>query len=435
MPIYAMPAIDVPLANTWPPQQKDMYNCLPYYFAKTQADRRKTWTIWEKFFGKRKWQANSGNMMRLVMKVPSPHIRQFAMPNELDTNPTKDIMDVREITVDVKPRRQQFESPILDFLPNFQDFMTDHVEAHGKDIMEKMERFEDIFYRTMVFHQAPFCFVCAKDEIKVINGGHWSGVGTYDAAAHGKTADWLKANVIPVCTDTCTLFHLNQAIQIAENSIGMVPFSGSGLPKDSVGLSDKFCFVTSTEKYSQFVFDPWTQEGRSIDLNLVTNQFRGDFWGRVISRLEDKPLRFNSSAVFPVPEIRVDGADAYNRYQTIPNPTYADIIQPNGTEGTSIEVGYVIGGRGYDVLQVGPPPAAFASDNPPDNFAKMTWNGELQLTKKFLLPIFGADGSVVDYDMNSDCEKLKFKSKVAYGIVGNERRNIIPMFYLRKRGK
>lgn len=423
-----MPAVNLDVVD-WSQQDISLYNAMPYYLVKTMVDRRKTWTTWNKFMGKRKWEPNKGSLMRLVRKVPSPHVRQFAMPKLIEERPQADIMDVREVVVDVKPRRHRFFSQVFNWVPNFRDFMTDHVEAHGKDIMEKMERFEDIFYRSNVYHQAPYCFICkAGGQVVKVDAPWWDGTTNFTEATDGKTANWLKDIVIPQVGDTCTIKALNACVQIAETDLGVVPFSGSGLPSDNAGLSDKFCFVTSTERWNGFVFDPWLKENKNINLDIVTTGFKGSFWGRITTRHEDKPLRFAADATFHAPEVRVDGAGAYNKDDTVPNPNYADpAVSP-------YEVGYLVGSSGYDVIPVGPPPADFASNNPPDNFAQMKWNGEVRLTKKFLVPEqLNADGTVAKWEMNIFGEELKFISQATYGIVGRERKSIIPIFYQRRR--
>lgn len=433
----AVPAVDLSVVD-WSQQDVDLYNASPFYLAKMQVDRRKTWTTFNKFCGKIKWEPNKGNLMRLVRKVPSPHIRQFANPRLLESRPLSDMLDMREVTVDVKPRRHRFFSQVLNWVPNFRDFMTNHVDAQGKDIMEKMERFEDVFYRTNMYHQAPYVAICkAGGAIEVISAPYWDGTTNFTEDSDGKTTEWLKGVVIPRIGDTCTAQHLNLLSVYAEENLGVPPFSGSGLPSDNAGLTDKFCFVTSTEKWSQFVFDPWLKENKNINLDIVTAPFRGSFWGRITCKMEDKPLRFQADGTFPAPEVRVAGDDAYNTGDTVPNPIYAD---PSNTttpaDCSPYEIGHFIGRQGYDIIPVGPPPADFASDNPPDNFAAMFWNGEVKLTKKFLVPEeVAADGTVSRWEMNTFGEDLKFISQATYGIVGRERKFVIPVFYMRKRGQ
>jgi hypothetical protein len=63
----------------------------------------------------------------------------------------------------------------------------------------------------------------------------------------------------------------------------------------------------------------------------------------------------------------------------------------------------------------------------------MEWNGSVRLTKNFLIPCVDADGNVV-WEANTFGKYLKYISEATFGIVPTQRRNIIPVIYLRRRG-
>lgn len=420
----SMPAIDADICSGWTQQQIDLFNSLPFYFAKMQVERRKNWTIWNKFCGKRRWEANKGDIMRLVRKEPSPHIRQFAMPKTLVGTPRRDVMDVREVSADVQLYRHRFESPVLNFVPDFRDFMTDHVDAHGNDIMEKIERFEDIYLRSNIYHQAPYMLICKNNDVELIPATQWDGVGEFDAATEGKTTAWLTAQ-LPNVTGNLSLLAVNKALTIMENDLRVPAFKGSNLPKDGEGLQDKYCLIQESESYNQFTFDPYLQANKNCNLDVVHSTFKGDLFGRMTCKLEDLPLRCTAAGVFHEPELRV--GEGLNEGETVGNDLYN--LPANSPYG----IGFIAGAQGYEAVEVGPPPSKFASDNPPDNFAALKWNAEVRLTKKFLIECIGDDG-VVRYEMNTYGENLKFISQGAFGIAGKQRRNIVPIVWLRKRG-
>lgn len=423
--MVAVPSIDISHCHGWTEQDVNLYNSLPFYFAKMQVERRAEWMTWGPLVGRMRWTPNMGPIMRGVRKEPSPHLRQFAMPNEISVAPKVDIMDVREVTVDAQVRRQRFRSPVLTFVPDFRDFMTNHVESNRVDIMEKMERFEDIFIRSNIFHQAPFTFVPDGAGAATVAGGNWDGLGNFDPAADGKTTGFLQNVVSQIGQPgNLNLTSLNFMLNILETDMRVPSFMGSDLPKENVGLTGKYCLICSTEAYNQFTFDPYLQAQKNCSLDVVHKLYKGDFFGRITAKLEDMPLRFKNDGTFPAPEIRTSEGES------LPNPEYVSMDPTNGSPN---EVAFIVGRKGYDAIEVGPPPKAFTSGEAPPEFQKMFWNGEVRLTKKFLVPCTDEEGNQIQ-DMNEYGEFLKFIAQATYGIVGKQRRNIIPIVFKRKRG-
>ena len=161
MPV-AMPAIDQTLVTSWNEVEQSYYNSYPAYLAAYDVQHRKTYATHSKLVGKKKWTRNMGPIMRGVRKEPSPHVRQQATPTELSAVAKKDILDVAEVTIETTLKHHKFESRVIPFYPVFNDFLTDHLSAISKDIVEKRQRYEDLFCRTAIFHMSSQVFVCNK---------------------------------------------------------------------------------------------------------------------------------------------------------------------------------------------------------------------------------------------------------------------------------
>lgn len=435
MPLASVPAINANICSGWTEQDVNLYNKLPYYLAKMQVDRRKTWITWKKFLGNKRWTPNMGSTMRSVTKEPSPHLRQTANPTEISSAPKKDVVNIYERKVDEQVYRHRFESLVLNFLPDFRDFLNDGVKANSTDVMEKQERFEDLFYRSRIYYYSPYVWVPGRVAGELVAAPQSIGTETYAAGvttitgANAKTSAWIQA-MIPQLGQpgNLSLDTLNKLCTAASTDQRIPPFTGSGLAKEDAGLTEKYCLVTSSEAWDQFMYDPFLLNNKNCALDIVLQKFRGSLFGKITCTLEDMPMRFKADGTLAAPETRELNPDAENYGETIPNSDYTSITQ------SPYEMAFLVGAQGYEGLEVGPPPSAFSGNGMPNGFGKMVWNGEVFLTKNIILPC-PTDDNPYAVDANSYGEYLQVKCQTTFGILGKQKRNIIPILFKRKRGQ
>jgi hypothetical protein len=431
MPLTTIPGVDLNVCSGWTEQQLDLYNHLDFYLAKLSVERRKTYATHSRLFGSIAWKPNMGPIMKGVRKEPSPHLRQFAFPQRIRNQAKKDVHDVREVTVPTEVYHHKFESPIMNFLPDFRDFMTDHVDAHGIDLEDKKQRYLDIFCRGFAFHAAPFIWVAGRSDANPLTEAPSSDDQEAIAAGtKGKTQAFLADMAGKVGNPgNLSLTEINAVVTSAEEDLRIVPFTGAGdsAPKDNATPNLMYCLVLSAEAWNQFIYDPWLLANKNCDLNVITNGFRGNLFGRVTCKLEDLPLRMKVDCSFPAPESRVLAPDAYNVGETIISPEFSLI------SNCPLEWAFLYGGEGFKALKIGPPPAAFANNGLPEGFGKMRWNGEVIITKNLIMKCMTDDNNV-EYEPNSYGEYLKFISHITLGAIAQQRRNVIPILFKRRRG-
>ena len=423
-----MPSINQNICGSWNEQQTDLYNKMPFYLMEAQSQYRKQWEVYSKLLTPVSWKPNMGPIMRRVMAEPQPLLRQEATPQLISQDPLTDISTYRERTADAKLRWQDFVSPHFPFLPEFQDFLK-HITECQKNLDRQITLFEDIFYRSMLYHHAPYVYVCGYGLIEAPIGDPASdGTG-------GKSDAWLQwvmSDLVGAQPGELTFEELWNVFNAAESDIGMTPFEGTGKPgADSSPLNEKYCMVQSGESWNNWFNDPWVKENRPLNMNIVTDAFKGDIFGRIRSRIERFPLRYAVAEDYSVQryapeeiELNPDRLDQYQRTRPKKEYSYTDISQ--------VEVGMFMGGSCADYIQVGPPPSEFTKDVDSSVGAKMNWNGKSETTKNFLIPCKDSNGNTV-YQANSFGRYLRIQANLALGISLINTQNVLPVIYKRKR--
>src|SRR5690606_35972914 len=123
------------------------------------------------------------------------------------------------------------------------------------------------------------------------------------------------------------------------------------VPKPNETIKGKYCIIGSNEAWTALTFDDYVLANKDDKMNLLNDEFSGVLFGNLTYKTERFPLRMTAEGTFPPPEIYVEGADAHNRFETVPNPDY--IKAP-------YEFAFAFGGGAYEKINVGPPPSEFA---------------------------------------------------------------------------
>jgi len=427
-----VPLPDASICAGWSEQDRFIYNRLNYYLVKMQIEYKQTWQVYANLVGTKKWQQNMGPVMRSVTKEPSPINRQFFNPAPITGVTKKDVIDVRERSTDDIVYKHRWESPVMNFLPNFQDFLTDHVTFANDDISAKLQYYNDIFIRGYIFGYSPFLYVANRDggnELQTAQQGY--PTYNYDVAnmqttltGAGKTTGYLQA-ILPTLGNpgNLSLNTINLATTILETDLRMPPFMGQQA-KDNPAVQNMYCLICSGEAYNQFIYDPWLLNHKNIELDVVKDGFKGSLFGRVTCKLEPLPIRINADGSIPDPELRELNPAAFNAGESVPNPSYVN---------APYEVAFLCSyGEGYKAIEVGAPPKDFAKGLP-EGFGAMHWNGETKITKNILTQCQDANG-VTQIDTNKYGEHLQIIAQATYGCSGEQKRSIFPIIFKRWRG-
>ena len=413
--------VDLPrCSNLWTEQDKDLFNRLPIYMAKVQVDWLRFYGRWDKLLQSMPWEANMGYTMRGVGKRPSPILTSQVLPNAMSMTPKKNVIEVRETKEDTILYRQDFESQLMHFLPNFVDFLTDHVDFTNKDLVEKISIYKDQFYRTAIFHGSPKVWCAGSaDPLKITN--YWISPNI----SYAKSQSELQALIAQV-SKPLDFVELSKIATVMYTNEDIVPFSGKVLSDGTDGkqLQHKYCLLTSTEVWDYLTQnDPYFKNNRPLGLNMVLDGVFGSLYGRWTTMFEKYELRIAEDGTIPVPQTIEESPTAYNQGDPVPNPEWVNA--PYG-------VAFAIGDEAYRSIRVGPPPRDWTGMTMKE-FSRLDWNGKVDVTKNVMVPCLNELGVLVT-DTNKRGEYIQLIASIALGIAPVRRRNIIPIIYLRTVG-
>lgn len=417
------------------------FNQLPFYLVHNEVSVYPTWNIFDQLYGKIDWETNQGNVMKGVTPQRSPVGRSLFIPNAVTTVSNKDIYQVTESVEQAVVYVHRYESFQFNFMPSFSAFWEKYLQYANKDIVEKIAISNNQFIETNMWFNAAYVYLCGTGLV----GGAPTVLGNYALNTVGsKTAAWL----IAITQGTASVQGVQQSLRLRDvynavmnlsEDLAAPPFQGvRNMPKDNDGVKDKYVLVCSSEAWLNFAFDPDISGNnansvqlKSINLDLLFNDFKGMLFGTVTTKIHRYPMRYNvvnvtdpnGNLLYPAgsfipPEI-FDSTD--NKWK--PNPYYTSLIS------APFEIAWLLGDSYAKTIKVGPPPKEFATPNmSAQKFYSMKWNGEVRLTDQVL--ITNPDGSI---ELNIYGENLKFTSKLTHGYLVGERRNAFPILIQRAR--
>jgi len=414
------------------------FNQLPFYLVKNEVATYPCWNLFDQLYGKIDWETNQGNIMKGVTPQRSPVGRSFFFPNAVTTVANKDIYQVTESVEQANVLVHKYESFQFNFLPSFTAFWETYIQFANKDIVEKIAISNNQFIETNMWFSASYVYLCGTGLV----GGAPIALGNQALnAANSKTAAWLVATTQGVggvagVQQNLRLRDVYNAVMNLSEDLAAPSFQGvRNMPKDNVGVKDKYVLVISSEAWMGFAFDPdvlnKTNGLAPFDLNLLFEDFKGSLFGTVTCKIHRYPIRYNVvdikdgggnvlyAAGTPIPPEIFDATD--NKWK--PNPVYTSLLS------APFEIGWLLGDSFCKTIKVGPPPKEFATVNmSAQKFYSMKWNGEVRLTDQVL--ITNPDGTI---ELNAYGENLKFISKLTHGYLVGERRYAFPILIARAR--
>ena len=415
--------IDMPRsAYLWTEQERDLYNRLPIYMAKVQVDLQKRYQRWPKLLKNINWEANMGFTMQGVHKDRTPVLTSQVLPNAITGAPMKNVIEVRELQERTQLYRHNFESNLYHFLPRFADFLTDGIDKTMENINEQIAIYVDQFYRTAIFHGSPYVWICGKTSgTELTSAPYWIS----PTIGLAKTQAAMQAMLAQV-TEPLTMKTMAKLATVAYTDLNIEPFSGDIRPDGTSGeaLRNKFCLVTGSETWERFQFDEFLLANRPLAMNIVTELFTGDLFGRFTTMLERHPIHVQADGVMPAPEVVEGTPAAYDYGRSVPNPLYTGINAPYA-------ISFLVGAEPYKSVKIGPPPREFQGMSMKE-FASLDWNGKARVTTNVLVNGVDQAGNTV-LDTNKYGDYLQMIADVVMGILPVARHRVLPIIHLRAR--
>jgi hypothetical protein len=385
-------------------------------------------------------------------------------PNTLDSFPAKDQFTIGERYETAKLGAHRFESSRFRFLSNFESFWRDQLQYAHKDIVRQIALANNVFTRTLMYYQTPDLYICNKGlssnislggsvakrafsqvDVRLVDNGA-DNVTTALEVGGGATV--ANSAGIEYRDEFCkgatneagplTLKDIYKAMLHLQEDVQAPTFERQqNAPKTSEMLKGKYVLICSTEAWSSLLWDADLKAGDDgnsrlapANMNLISDGFAGDLWGKVTARFDPYPLRFTDNGTFLAPQT-VDATS----HKLVPNSNYTNISATSSDTVASSEVAFLVGADAFKTISVGPPPKEFASKSmSAKKFYSMKWNGEVTLTDQFLIPNSGtALSDTGTQDLNVYGDYLKFISQAVFGGIPGDARHCLPIFYRRRR--
>ena len=427
---FKVPDINITACQEWTVQDNQLYARLDEWFVLRDQKFRKRYGEWTKVFGRIKFTPNMGENVRQLIQEPPPNLRQHAFGSPLCGPAKVDITQFRERTAPINMVRHKFRSPAFCWCPSFYDFVKNNVQKNLTFVQQSQQIFEQLFYRSAVFHGCPTVVVADGADSTALGTGYSAGVhytapqgsGSEDGTT-AKSLNYLEV-IVPLVGNpgNLSMRTVIKACNVLSEDLGAIPYQDGKVSENSP-LDEKYLLITSAEAYDQFADDPLYKENRSETEDAIRNGFHGLIRNRVTVNIQSHPLRMlraaNGDITWPQPQTIIEDPSHPQYGQTVPDLNY---------RAAQYEVAFLFGHQPFDIVEVGAPPQPFAGKG-------MNWNGEVMLSTDFLVECLSdpLNQSTITKEFNTEKEWLKLFSTLALGISPVNPRNCVVILFRRKR--